>query len=56
LKKNLANSLTFDPEAQLKAQDRMKALASKPDWIIPGHDRAVFEKFPNPVKGVARIR
>ena len=42
LKKNLANSLTFDPEAQLKAQDRMRGLASKPDWIIPGHDGAVF--------------
>ncbi len=54
--KNLANSLTFDPEAQLKAQDRMRLLASKPDWIIPGHDGAVFEKFPNPVEGVARIR
>ncbi len=56
LKKNLANSLTFDPGAQLKAQDRMRKLASKPDWILPGHDGAVFEKFPNPVKGVARIR
>jgi glyoxylase-like metal-dependent hydrolase (beta-lactamase superfamily II) len=56
LKMNLANSLTFDPEAQLRAHDRMRKLASKPDWIIPGHDGAVFEKFPNPIEGVARIR
>ena len=56
LDQNLANSLTFDPEAQLQAQSRMRELASKPEWIIPGHDRAVFDRFPSPIKGVARIR
>ncbi len=56
LELGLANRLTFDPEADLMAFQRMKALAPKPEWILPGHDRAVFEKFPNPVEGVARIR
>jgi glyoxylase-like metal-dependent hydrolase (beta-lactamase superfamily II) len=52
----LANSLTLDPEADLKAFERMKRIAARPDWILPGHDPGVFEKFPNPVEGVARIR
>lgn len=56
LEMNLPNSLTFDPEAQLEAQDRMRRLASRPEWIIPGHDGAVFDRFPNLVEGVARIR
>ena len=56
LEMNLPNSLTFDPEAQLRAQERMRKIASRPEWIIPGHDGAVFEKFPNPVEGIARIR
>jgi glyoxylase-like metal-dependent hydrolase (beta-lactamase superfamily II) len=56
LELNLANSLTFDAEAQVAAQDRMRELASKPEWIIPGHDRALFGKFPNPMARVARIR
>ena len=56
LELNLANSLTFDAEAQVAAQDRMRKLASRPEWIIPGHDRALFEKFPNPIARVARIR
>lgn len=56
LELNLPNSLTFDGNSQLRAQDRMRKLASRPEWIIPGHDGAVFGKFPNPVEGVARIR
>lgn len=52
----LTNFLTFDPEADARTQDRMKELAGRPEWIIPGHDGAVFERFPNPVEGVARIR
>jgi glyoxylase-like metal-dependent hydrolase (beta-lactamase superfamily II) len=56
LEQGLANSLTFDPEADLAAFERMKSLAGHPDWIIPGHDKKVFEKFQGPVEGVARIR
>lgn len=56
LELRLANRITFDPEADLVAFDRMEQLASKPDWILPGHDRAVFEKFPTSLEGIARIR
>ena len=56
LELGLANSITFDAAADLVAFERMKELASKPDWILPGHDRAVFKKFPDPGDGVARIR
>jgi glyoxylase-like metal-dependent hydrolase (beta-lactamase superfamily II) len=56
LELGLANALTFDPEADVKTFGRMRQLASKPEWILPGHDRAVFAKFPNPVEGVARIQ
>lgn len=52
----LANSLTLDPDADLEAFERMKRIASKPDWILPGHDSRVFERFSNPIEGVARIR
>lgn len=56
LELGLANRLTFDPAADLVAFDRMRGLASRVDWILPGHDRTVFEKFPYPGDGVARIR
>jgi glyoxylase-like metal-dependent hydrolase (beta-lactamase superfamily II) len=40
----IAASLDF--ESNLRAQDRMKQLAADPRLIIPGHDPAVFERFP----------
>lgn len=52
----LANSLTLDPDADLEAFERMKRIASRPDWILPGHDSRVFERFSSPIEGVARIR
>ena len=36
---------TLDAEANLRAQESMRALASKPTLIIPGHDPAVFDRF-----------
>jgi hypothetical protein len=33
----------------------MKQLASSPGLIIPGHDPAVIEKFPNVAPGIAKI-
>ncbi|MGD0509102.1 MAG: N-acyl homoserine lactonase family protein, partial [Terriglobales bacterium] len=47
---------TLDAASNLRAQDRMKQIAARPGLIIPGHDPAVFAKFPNPVPGVAEIR
>jgi len=46
---------TFDADSNLQAQDRMKQMASRPDLIVPGHDPAVFVKFPKPGNGVAKI-
>ena len=56
LEKHAPIAQTFDAESNLKAQDRMKQIASRPDLIVPGHDPAVFVKFPKPGNGVARIQ
>jgi glyoxylase-like metal-dependent hydrolase (beta-lactamase superfamily II) len=48
--------LTFDSEADAKAQQRMRMIASADKWIIPGHDGEVFARFPNPKAWIARIR
>jgi len=55
LDKHAAIAQTLDAASNLKAQDRMKQLASSPRLIVPGHDPAVFTRFPSPGHGVARI-
>ncbi len=56
LEKHAPIAQTFDPDSNLRAQDRMKQIASRPDLIVPGHDPAIFIKFPKPGNGVARIQ
>jgi glyoxylase-like metal-dependent hydrolase (beta-lactamase superfamily II) len=56
LEKHVPIAATLDPASNLRAQDRMKQLAADPRFIIPGHDPAVFAKFPNPATGVAKIQ
>ncbi|HVT37511.1 MAG TPA: N-acyl homoserine lactonase family protein [Gemmatimonadaceae bacterium] len=56
LEKHAAIAQTVDAASNLRAQDRMMKLASSPRLIVPGHDPAVFERFPSPGKGVARIQ
>ena len=56
LEKHAPIAQTFDPDSNLKAQDRMKQIASRPDLIVPGHDPEVFVKIPKPGTGVARIQ
>ena len=56
LEKHAPIAQTFDAESNLRAQDRMKQIASRPDLIVPGHDPLVFVKFPKPGNGVARIQ
>jgi glyoxylase-like metal-dependent hydrolase (beta-lactamase superfamily II) len=46
---------TLDSLANLRAQERMKRLASNPRLIVPGHDPAVFVRFAKPGSGIARI-
>jgi glyoxylase-like metal-dependent hydrolase (beta-lactamase superfamily II) len=55
LEKHLALGLTGDQAADLRVQERALRLASSPRLIVPGHDPAVFERFPKPGDGVARI-
>ncbi len=46
---------TFDATANLAAQDRMGTLAAARRYIIPGHDAAIFVRFPLLQKEVARL-
>ena len=55
LDKHVAIAQTFDRESNLRAQDRMKTLAAKPELIVPGHDPAVLTRFPKVADGVVRI-
>jgi glyoxylase-like metal-dependent hydrolase (beta-lactamase superfamily II) len=56
LEKHAPIAQTFDTDSNLKAQDRMRQIASRSDLIVPGHDPMVFVKFPKPGNGVARIQ
>ncbi len=47
---------TLDRASNLAAQERMLKLATSPRLIVPGHDPAVFVRFPQPGNGVAEIR
>ena len=55
LEKHVPITATLDAKSNLAAQDRMKKIASNPRLIIPGHDPAVFVRFPKPGNGVARL-
>lgn len=55
LEKHAPIAQTLDAESNLRAQDRMKQLAAKPELIVPGHDPAVMQKFPKAADGVVRI-
>ncbi len=47
---------TLDPAMNRAAQARMLRLAGGVRLVIPGHDPAVYERFPSPGHGIARIR
>lgn len=55
LDKRVPIAQTLDAASNLRAQDRMKQLASNARLIVPGHDPAVFTRFPAPGNGVAKI-
>ncbi len=55
LEKHAAIAQTLDAASNLAALDRMAWIASSPRLIVPGHDPAVFERFPRPGKGIAKI-
>ena len=55
LEKHLAIAQTLDAKSNLAAQDRMKRIASAPRLIVPGHDPAVFARFPAAGAGAVKI-
>jgi glyoxylase-like metal-dependent hydrolase (beta-lactamase superfamily II) len=56
LEKHIAIAQTRDAASNLWAQERMRKIASRPRLVGPGHDPAVFDRFPFPGNGVAHIR
>ena len=56
LEGKLAIAQTLDAASNLAAQGRMLTLAAKPGLVVPGHDPAVFSRFPRLKPGVAAIR
>ncbi len=56
LQRHAPIAATLDAVSNLRAQDRMRQIASSPRLIVPGHDPMVFTKFADPVPGVARIQ
>jgi glyoxylase-like metal-dependent hydrolase (beta-lactamase superfamily II) len=48
-------SQTLDAASNLRTQDRMRSLASAPSLLIPGHDPAVFDRFPHVSDRIVRI-
>ena len=55
LERHVPIAATLDPDSNLHAQDRMKQIASNPRLIVPGHDPAVFTRFPAAGDRVAKI-
>lgn len=55
LEKHRPIAQSLDKESNLRAQDRMRSIASNVNLIIPGHDLAVMKKFPEVAPGVVRI-
>jgi glyoxylase-like metal-dependent hydrolase (beta-lactamase superfamily II) len=56
LEKRVPIAATLDAESNLRAQDRMKRLATNPRLILTGHDPAVMKDFLAVAPGVAKIQ
>ena len=48
-------SQTLDAASNLRTQDRMKSIASEPRLLVPGHDPAVFARFPRVSDRIVRV-
>ena len=46
---------TLDAVSNLRTQDRMRSLSSVPRLVVPGHDPAVFDRFPTISDRIVRI-
>jgi len=47
---------TLDPAGYVRSMQRMKTLVSDVKYIVPGHDAAIFSKFPIVADGVVEIK
>jgi len=56
LEKHVPIAQTLDADSNLKAQDRIRTLASSPRLIVPGHEPLVFEKFTVVGDGIVGIK
>lgn len=56
LEKQAPIAQTLDAASNLQAQERIRKLASDRSLIVPGHDPAVFERYPRVADGIVRIR
>ena len=56
IEKHKPIAATLDADSNLRAQDRMKDIASNPKLILPGHDPAVMKNFAEIAPGVVKIR
>jgi glyoxylase-like metal-dependent hydrolase (beta-lactamase superfamily II) len=52
---HVAIAQTLDAASNLRAQDRMRSLAGEPRLLVPGHDPAVFSRFPTVTERIVRI-
>ena len=50
-----AISQTLDAASNLRTQDRMRSIAGEPRFLVPGHDPAVFTRFPHVSDRIVRI-
>lgn len=55
LEQHKAIAQTLDAVSNLRAQERMRGLAASPRFVIPGHDPAVFDRFPHITDRIVRI-
>jgi hypothetical protein len=56
LEKHVPIAQTLDAASNLRAQDRIRSLASNPRLIVPGHEPLVFDRFPSVGDGIVRIK
>jgi glyoxylase-like metal-dependent hydrolase (beta-lactamase superfamily II) len=56
IEKHVPIAQTLDAASNLRAQERILTLASDRHLIVPGHDPAVFERFPSVGEGIVRIK
>jgi glyoxylase-like metal-dependent hydrolase (beta-lactamase superfamily II) len=56
LDRHVAIAQTLDATANLRTQDRMRSLAGETRLVVPGHDPAVFDRFPHVTDRIVRIQ